>query len=42
MEKNVKGPLTQEELVLINKYWNAANYLSAAQLYLFPLHLFYL
>lgn len=34
MEKNVKGPLTQEELVLINKYWNAANYLAAAQLYL--------
>ncbi|MCR5787130.1 MAG: phosphoketolase family protein [Acholeplasmatales bacterium] len=34
MEKNVKGPLTQEELVLTNKYWNAANYLAAAQLYL--------
>ena len=34
MEKNIKGPLTQEELVLTNKYWNAANYLAAAQLYL--------
>jgi len=34
MSKKLEGPLTNEELVLINKYWNAANYLSAAQLYL--------
>lgn len=34
MKKNVNGPLSNEELTLINKYWNAANYLSAAQLYL--------
>ncbi len=34
MSKKLEGPLSNEELVLINKYWNAANYLSAAQLYL--------
>ena len=34
MAKKLEGPLTNEELVLINKYWNAANYLAAAQLYL--------
>ena len=34
MSKKLEGPLTNEELVLIDKYWNAANYLSAAQLYL--------
>ena len=26
--------ISNEEIMLVNKYWNAANYLSVAQLYL--------
>ncbi len=29
-----KGPLTPQELSLINRYWHAANYLSVGQIYL--------
>ena len=29
-----KGPITDELLASMNKYWRAANYLSAGQLYL--------
>ena len=29
-----KEPITEEQLKKLNDYWNAANYLSAAQLYL--------
>ena len=33
-ESTVKGPLSAEELQLIDAYWRAANYLSVGQIYL--------
>ena len=32
--KTLEGPLTQQELSKINRYWQAANYLSVGQIYL--------
>src|SRR5262245_45759668 len=34
VEAAVEGPLTAEELELIDAYWRAANYLAVAQIYL--------
>ncbi len=34
MSDSVRNPATEQELVLMDRYWRAANYLSACQLYL--------
>ena len=46
MSDFAKAPATEQELAVIDRYWRAANYLSACQLYLLdnpllrrPLHL---
>jgi xylulose-5-phosphate/fructose-6-phosphate phosphoketolase len=34
-ERTMEGPLSEEELKLINAYWRAGNYLSVGQIYLY-------